>query len=270
MPLNNEQPTSTSRSEDQGSDVESSLASDLDCSRDSFNSDSSSKHCTPSSSPPRILPRDEVMEAGRDLFNLKLVHEIVNCLFLYSLWNIVRQNLYEAFWDKLETELNEDPPEYQHAIKLVEDIREILLLFLNPGANRMRTQIMEVLDMDLIRQQAENDALDIQGLASYIISTMGKLCAPMRDEEIRKLRESTDNIVTLLKEIFRVLDLMKLDNVNSTIEILRPLLQRNGVEYQRQLFQSILDDLPSDDVYIEINLCCHLYALPGNTSYLQV
>lgn len=58
---------------------------------------------------------------------------------------------------------------------------------------------MEVLDMDLIRQQAENDALDIQGLASYIISTMGKLCAPVRDEEIRKLRESTDNIVTLLK-----------------------------------------------------------------------
>lgn len=74
-----------------------------------------------------------------------------------------------------------------------------MLLFLNPGANRMRTQIMEVLDMDLIRQQAENDALDIQGLASYIISTMGKLCAPVRDEEIRKLRESTDNIVTLLK-----------------------------------------------------------------------
>uniref|UniRef100_A0A3B5MEQ9 Uncharacterized protein n=1 Tax=Xiphophorus couchianus TaxID=32473 RepID=A0A3B5MEQ9_9TELE len=112
MPLNNEQPTSTSRSEDQGSDVESSLASDLDCSRDSFNSDSSSKHCTPSSSPPRILPRDEVMEAGRDLFNLKLVHEIVvgdvraelSQGPQNSLWNIVRQNLYEAFWDKLETD----------------------------------------------------------------------------------------------------------------------------------------------------------------------
>ncbi|MEQ2206063.1 hypothetical protein XENOCAPTIV_022228 [Xenoophorus captivus] len=58
----------------------------------------------------------------------------------------------------------------------------------------MRTKIMEVLDMDLIRQQAENDAVDIQGLASYIITTMGKMCAPVRDEEIRNLRESTDNI----------------------------------------------------------------------------
>lgn len=53
--------------------------------------------------------------------------------------------------------------------------------------------------MDLIRQQAENEAVDIQRLASYIITTMGKMCAPVRDGEIRKLRESTDNIVTLFK-----------------------------------------------------------------------
>lgn len=53
--------------------------------------------------------------------------------------------------------------------------------------------------MDLIRQQADNDAVDIQGLASYIITTMGKLCAPVRDEEIKKLHKNTDNIVTLFR-----------------------------------------------------------------------
>lgn len=63
----------------------------------------------------------------------------------------------------------------------------------------MRTQIMEVLDMDLIHQQAENDAVDIQGIASYIITTMGKMCAPVRDEEIKKLRENSDNIATLFR-----------------------------------------------------------------------
>lgn len=63
----------------------------------------------------------------------------------------------------------------------------------------MRTQIMEVLDLDLIRQQADNDALDIQGLASYIITTMGKLCAPDRDDDIKKLHENTNNIVTLFR-----------------------------------------------------------------------
>ncbi|XP_030576114.1 T-complex protein 11-like protein 2 [Archocentrus centrarchus] len=262
MPLNDERPNSTSSGEDQGSDVESSsercdsmtLNSDLECSRDSFTSDSSSKHCTPSSSPPKTLTLDEVMESARDLFNLSLSHEIVmnrnfhlepNSLPQDSLLKVVRDNLHKAFWDILEAELNDDPPEYGQAIRLVEEIREILLSFLNPGANRMRTQIMEVLDMDLIRQQADNDAVDIQGLASYIITTMGKMCAPVRDEEIKKLRDSTDNIVTLFKEIFRVLSLMRADMVNCTIENLRPVLQRQSVEYERAKFQSILDKTPS-------------------------
>ncbi|XP_047431565.1 T-complex protein 11-like protein 2 [Mugil cephalus] len=259
MPLNDERPTSTSSGEDQGSDAESSsercnsmtMGSDPESSRESFTSDCSS---TPSSSPPKTITLDEVMDTAKDLFNLSLSHEIIMNRSFHleprnlpqnSLWKAVRDNMHKAFWDILETELNDDPPEYGQAIRLLEEIREILLSFLNPGANRMRTQIMEVLDTDLIRQQADNDAVDIQGLASYIISTMGKMCAPVRDDEIKKLRESTDNIVTLFREIFRVLDLMKADFVNFTIENLRPLLQRHSVEYERAVFQSILDKTPS-------------------------
>ena len=37
----------------------------------------------------------------------------------------MRDNLHKAFWDILETELNDDPPEYQFAIKLLEEIREV-------------------------------------------------------------------------------------------------------------------------------------------------
>ncbi|KAF3705177.1 T-complex protein 11-like protein 2 [Channa argus] len=262
MPRNDERPTSTSSGEDPGSDVESSSercdsmtsASDLDCCRESFTSYCSSKHCTPSSSPPKTLTLDEVMDSARDLSTLSLAHEIiVNHNFHLepdhipqdSLWKAVRDNVHKAFWDILESELNGDPPEYGQAIRLLEEIRETLLSFLNPGANRMRTQIMEAIDIDLIRQQSDNDAVDIQGIASYIITTMGKLCAPVRDEEIKKLRESTDNIVTMFREIFRVLDLMKADIVNFTIDNLRPVLQRQSVEYERAKFQSILEKTPS-------------------------
>ncbi|XP_027128187.1 T-complex protein 11-like protein 2 [Larimichthys crocea] len=262
MPLNDERPASTSSGEDQGSDVESASercdsmtsTSDLDCSRESFTSDCSSKHCTPSSSPPKTLTLDEVMESARDLSNLSLAHEIIvnrnfhlepQSLPQDSIWKLVRDNVHKAFWDILQSELNDDPPEYGQAIRLLEEIKEILLSFLNPGANRLRTQIMEVLDMDLIRQQADNDIVDIQGLASYIITTMGKLCAPVRDEEIKKLRENTDNMVTLFREIFRVLDLMKADMVNLTINSLRPVLQSHSVEYERETFQNILDKTPS-------------------------
>ena len=75
---------------------------------------------------------------------------------------------------------------------------QILLSFLTPGGNRLRNQICEVLDIDLIRQQAEHSAVDIQGLANYVISTMGKLCAPVRDDDIRELK-ATNNIVEVLR-----------------------------------------------------------------------
>lgn len=47
------------------------------------------------------------------------------------------------------------------------------------------------------------------------------------------------------REIFRVLDLMKADMVNFTIDNLRPVLQRQSVEYERAKFQSILEKTPS-------------------------
>ncbi|XP_011385292.1 T-complex protein 11-like protein 2 isoform X1 [Pteropus medius] len=247
--------------EDQPSDSDSSRfsesmasLSDYECSRQSFTSDSSSKSSSPASaSPPRTVTFDEVMAAARNLADMTLAHEIAvnenfqlkqDALPENSLARRVKHIVHQAFWDVLESELNAEPPEYEHAIKLFEEIREILLSFLTPGGNRLRNQICEVLDTDLIRQQAEHSAVDIQGLANYVISTMGKLCAPVRDDDIRELK-STGNIVEVLRQIFHVLDLMKMDMVNFTIRSLRPHLQRQLVDYERTKFQEILEETPS-------------------------
>uniref|UniRef100_A0A8C4YIT9 T-complex 11 like 2 n=1 Tax=Gopherus evgoodei TaxID=1825980 RepID=A0A8C4YIT9_9SAUR len=193
------------------------------------------------------------MAAARNLSNLTLAHEIaVNENFHMEHVDLPQNSLgverkeivHKAFWDHLESELNEDPPEYYHAIKLFEEIKETLLSFLTPGANRIRNQICEVLDADLIRQQAEHDAVDVLGLANYVIITMGKLCAPIRDDDIKQLK-ATGNIVELLRQIFHVLDLMKMDMVNYTIQNIRPQLQRNLVDYERTKFQEILEETPS-------------------------
>lgn len=45
---------------------------------------------------------------------------------LHSFAGTVKQIVHKAFWDHLESELNEDPPEYEHAIKLFEEIREVM------------------------------------------------------------------------------------------------------------------------------------------------
>ncbi|ELK25948.1 T-complex protein 11-like protein 2 [Myotis davidii] len=208
--------------------------SDYECSRQSLTcvpGSKTKKGLRSEASPPRVVTFDEVMGAARNLENMTLVHEIaVNENFQLkkdalpgnSLASRVKRIVHQAYWDVLESELNADPPD----------------------GNRLRNQICEVLDTDLIRQQAEHGAVDIQGLANYIISTMGKLCAPVRDDDIRKLK-ATGNIVELLRQIFHVLDLMNMDMANFLIRSFRPHFQRQLVDYERTKFQEILEETPS-------------------------
>lgn len=67
--------------------------------------------------------------------------------------------------------------------------RQVLGSLLLPGHIRLRAQLDEVLDMELIRQQVEHNALDLHRLAEFIIHTMASLCAPVRDPEVRALQD---------------------------------------------------------------------------------
>uniref|UniRef100_A0A8D0GBT0 T-complex protein 11 n=1 Tax=Sphenodon punctatus TaxID=8508 RepID=A0A8D0GBT0_SPHPU len=81
--------------------------------------------------------------------------------YIKSLESSVKETLHKAFWDSLKEQLSASPPDYKHAIKLLQEIKEILLSLLLPRHSRLRNQIEEALDMGLIRQEAEHGALDI-------------------------------------------------------------------------------------------------------------
>lgn len=55
----------------------------------------------------------------------------------------------------------------------------------------------EVLDMKLIQQEVDHGALDLHRLAGYIINTMASLCAPVRDPQVRTLRNLKDPVELL-------------------------------------------------------------------------
>ncbi|XP_042321191.1 T-complex protein 11 homolog [Sceloporus undulatus] len=207
----------------------------------------------PPSSPPQFFSTAELMETANEVSKMTIAHEIVvNQDFKLqevnfppnSLESRVKETLHKAFWDNLREQLSKIPPDYAHAIKLLQEIKEILLSLLLPRQTRLQSQIEEALDMELIKQEAEHGALDIANLTTYILGTMAMLCAPVRDEEIQRLRVMTDP-VHLLREIFRVLDLMKMDMVNFTIQTLRPHLQEHSVQYERKKFQELLSKLPA-------------------------
>ncbi|KAM9301897.1 T-complex protein 11-like protein 1 [Gastrophryne carolinensis] len=222
------------------------------------NTPSPHRVATPQASPPRFVSVEELMDAAKGVTNMALAHEIVvNGGFQIkpmeppqgSLERTVRELVHKAFWDSLEEQFNEDPPVYDHAIILLGEIKETLLSFLLPGHTRLRNQIMEVLDLELIKQQAEKRALDILKLADFVIGMMGTLCSPARDEEIKKLRDVKE-AVALFRDIFAVLDLMKLDMANFAISHIRPHLMQQSVEYERKKFQDFFEKQPNSLDYV--------------------
>ncbi|XP_029390235.1 T-complex protein 11 X-linked protein 2-like isoform X2 [Mus pahari] len=72
---------------------------------------------------------------------------------------------------------------------------------------------------------------------------MALMCAPIRDEAVQEL-ESIKDPVLLLRGIFQVLGLMKMDMVNYTIKNIRPYLQEHSIQYERAKFQELLDKQP--------------------------
>ncbi|XP_043447163.1 T-complex protein 11 homolog [Prionailurus bengalensis] len=161
-----------------------------------------------------------------------------------SLEGKVKETMHNAFWDHLKEQLSATPPDFSCALELLKEIKEILLSLLLPRQNRLRSDIEEALDTELLKQKAEHGALDVPHLSKYILDTMTLLCAPVRDEAVQKLENITDP-VWLLRGIFQVLGLMKMDMVNYTIQSLQPHLQEHSIQHERATFQELLNKQPS-------------------------
>lgn len=206
---------------------------------------------SPTGSPPSAS-LSRLIELENCVSNLSLAHEIVvNRDFCFkpngpptdSLEGRVTQIIHRAFWDCLQQQLSSEPPDYSHAMILLEEVKMLLGSLLLPGHVRLRAELDEVLDMDLIKQEVSQGALDLNRLAGYVINTMGSLCAPVRDPEVRALRQLQEP-AELFRGIFRVLGLMKIDMVNFTVQSLRPHLMQQAMQYERAKFQQLLDKDP--------------------------
>ncbi|EFA01622.1 T-complex protein 11-like protein 1 [Tribolium castaneum] len=201
-----------------------------------------------SASPPKFVSLEEIMQAANGMRDMALVHQIVvdDDFKLQkvepepnTLHKMVNDTMRKAFWDLLRNELAEDPPNYTQALVLLEDIKKGLFAVLLPQHTKIKQQISEILDSELIKQQAENGALDFGHYAHYVISVMAKLCAPVRDEKIKELTQTTD-VIDTFKGILETLDLMKLDMANFTLQMVRPDIIAHSVELERKKFADFL------------------------------
>ncbi|XP_027732387.1 T-complex protein 11 homolog isoform X2 [Vombatus ursinus] len=210
---------------------------------DPYLENSSGRPDQPACSPSQGLSVTELMETVNGVSKMSIAHEIVvnqdfhmeeMALSPDSLESKIKETMHSAFWDHLREQLAATPPNYTYVLQLLKEIKE----------SRLKSQIEEVMDMELLKQEADHGALDVSHLSTYILSMMTMLCAPIRDEEVEKL-ESISDPVLLLREIFHVLGLMKMDMVNFTIQSIRPHLQEHSIQYERAKFQELLQRMPN-------------------------
>lgn len=160
-----------------------------------------------------------------------------------SLEKQVRDVVHKAFWDKLREELNQKPPVFNQALSLLQELKENMLSLLLPYQNSLRTHINEMLDLDLIKQQADHGILDISKLAQSIVGFLSKMCAPARDEQAKKILLNED-IVDLFREVFSLIDAMKVDMANFQLQTIKPHLMQQSVEYERKKFKDYVQSNP--------------------------
>ncbi|XP_044734759.1 T-complex protein 11-like protein 1 [Chrysoperla carnea] len=203
-------------------------------------------------SPPKFVTLEEIMQAANGMTNMALVHQIaVDHDFKLNPVNLPENSaqktwvdtMKRAYWDLLREDLNKTPPVYSHALQLIEDIKEGLFAVLLPQHTKIKQTIDEVLDLTLIKQQVEAGTLDFKHYSSYVINVMSKLCAPVRDDRIKELSE-TEDIVETFRGILETLDLMALDMANFTLNMARPNIIAQSVEYEREKFANFLKITP--------------------------
>ncbi|KAF6112521.1 hypothetical protein HJG60_000157 [Phyllostomus discolor] len=81
-----------------------------------------------------------------------------------------------AFWDRLKEQLSATPPDYTCALEPLKEIEEIVLSLLLARQNRLRSEIKEALNRDLLKQEAEHRAQNFCHLSKYTLSTIALLC----------------------------------------------------------------------------------------------
>ncbi|CAG8605865.1 7974_t:CDS:2 [Paraglomus brasilianum] len=178
---------------------------------------------------------------GAGLSNEKLAHEIiidpdfelkpqkrteleerVRAMTTKALLDSAREDFEQGRYDKWIPSLMKD---------IKQTLQEIV-----PRSSLYNT-IEEVLDIDLITQQTKVGVYDIRNSITFIIDLMLQICAPVRDEQIKSLKDMTD-LAEIFQHIFEFLDMMKLDLLNYQVKLIRPYLKEQAVEYERGKFES--------------------------------
>ena len=123
---------------------------------------------------------------------------------------------------------------------MFETIRDIIKTLV---PERDQATVSERLDVAMIMQEISKGVFDLMSLAQWLAALLKAHCAPMRDEWIDQMVVATQKgvdegcqkrIVLGLRQLFGILEAMKLDVANHQIRHLRGVLIEDAVAFQQR------------------------------------
>ena len=121
-------------------------------------------------------------------------------------------------------------------------IYDKLLRLLTPG-NSLHVLISETLDPTMIANQVKKGAFSYDNFFSFMNTILPKLCAPVRDSDVKDLAENpSQDPIKQLARLYYVIDLLMLDHMNFMLQRAGPTLIDGSVDYEKHCFITRLED----------------------------
>ncbi|KAL9004873.1 MAG: hypothetical protein Q9188_002334 [Gyalolechia gomerana] len=144
--------------------------------------------------------------------------------------NVIRE-VSETMRQGLESDFGD-----MFVVAMAETIREKLLSLVVPGKS-LHTLISESLDTTMIANQLKLGAFSYQQFFSFMNSLLPKICAPVRDTDVKALAEDkTDDPIERLARLNYVIDLLSIDHANFSLQMNAPLLIKEATSYEQKCF----------------------------------
>ena len=172
----------------------------------------------------------------------------------------VRESFHRAFWDSLADDLRMSPPCYVRVLRVLTEVRDGII---EVAPAREAARASEVLDMELIKQQADAGLwtwASCHALVESVVALLKRAQSPTRDVETASkwaelqagMEVAADKPAALCRDLEFLLNrvnALRIDAANARLRLIAPVIRDHGVEYERGRFQ---DKLNNGTVTLEV------------------
>ncbi|KAI1471438.1 T-complex protein 11-domain-containing protein [Daldinia caldariorum] len=150
----------------------------------------------------------------------------------------------DPLFQDLKTGPRDAEKEFHYLMIMANYIRDRLQHLVKPGSS-MYTFIGEILDTEVSQQQFLAGSFSYERFFSSMGSLLPKLCAPVRDDEVKDLVQnklSQGDVVDRLEALLSFIDTMLYDYANYMLQVAAPCLVEHASAYETKRFAEELEN----------------------------